>query len=110
MQADEKVSAVVKSRDFKRVMSSRDSTTKKEVLRKAADILEAGLRRARLSRILYLISSFFCIFLLAVAFIPAYLFQDLDVLFFFIRWEPRVSSWFTFLAMFDSIDELLLQI
>jgi hypothetical protein len=85
-QVDEKVAAIVKSRDFKRAMSSKDSVTKKEVLRKAADILEAGLGRARTARILYLVSSLICILLLTVAFIPAHLFQDLDVLFFFIRY------------------------
>ena len=80
----------MKSRDFKRAMSFKDPIRKKEVLRQAADILELGLKRARLKRILYLVVAIVCSLLLFLAFIPVHLVQDLDILFFFIRYRYLV--------------------
>lgn len=96
-EMEEKEAASVKSRDFKRAMSAKDAIPKKEVLHSAAQILEEGLRRARRTRILYLVFSIVCTLLLGLAFIPVHLVQDLDVLFFFIRLLLILGGFYFFL-------------
>jgi len=78
----------VTSRDYVRLQSMKDLSSKLECVDKAQDILRASIRSARYRRTFYLLGSALCFLLLILAFVPFIEYRELivlDVILFIVR-------------------------
>jgi len=90
-------SKLITSRDFVRLQSKKDLTSKLECVEQGKQIIKNSLKSVRLARIMYMLGATLCLILLIAAFIPTKEYISLDIVLFIIRLGLIVTGTYLFL-------------